>query len=373
MDILDQLQSELIGSGLNIIRMEAATKKAVVKLLNDLEKEITDQIASADVNGVTMTAYRRKRLEKLLADVQSVTKSAYRKAQATATSGMYDVVKAAAADTVDALNGMFGAKIATVSLNAAVLEKLVGETLIEAAPSKLWWERQPPDLMQRFSDQMRLGMAKGETVDQMIQRIRGVPARNGQLAKAGLMDVKRHQAAALVRTSMQTVANEARMTAYTQNRDLVKGLKWLATLDNRTTPICRELDGKTWAYTDDGDLEPVGHDLPFPGPTAHWNCRSTQIPWLKSWEELTADAGGDKELAKRLDDVPESTRASMNGQVPKSVTYNEWLKSIPEGEAKKALGTAANFRLWRDNKLEPSPDLAVNSSVNKGVLDLTSR
>ena len=23
---------------------------------------------------------------------------------------------------------------------------------------------------------------------------------------------------------------------------------------------------------------PIGHDIPFPGPVAHWNCTSTVVP-----------------------------------------------------------------------------------------------
>lgn len=88
------------------------------------------------------------------------------------------------------------------------------------------------------------------------------------------------------------------------------------------TAICRSLDGKVFA---------VGKG---PRPPAHWNCRSTTSPVLKSL----------KELGISTKDVPEGTRASMNGQVPKSVTYYQWLKSQPYETQVEALGrTRANL------------------------------
>ena len=56
----------------------------------------------------------------------------------------------------------------------------------------------------------------------------------------------------------------------------------MAVIDDATTPECLELDGKQWLLpqdTEDYDAYiPIGHDIPFPGPVAHWNCRSTIVP-----------------------------------------------------------------------------------------------
>jgi hypothetical protein len=70
------------------------------------------------------------------------------------------------------------------------------------------------------------------------------------------------------------------------------------------TPICQSRDGKVYPL-DSG-----------PRPPAHFRCRSTTAPVLKSWKEL-----GLKER-----DIPPGTRASMDGQVPEAETYQTWLK-----------------------------------------------
>lgn len=363
MGVLEQLQQEAVSAALDVVLMSAETARKVLKLLSSLENDIVHEIVVANVTGVQMTAYRRARLDELLKEVKALSAKVYRSAQKMVDQDMMDAARKVGKQSVELLNGVFGVSIAKASLPPSFLEKLVGDTLIEGAPSDEWWKRQPSQLMQKFADQMRIGMAKGETIDQLIQRVRGVPARNGQMAKAGIMAVQKHQAAALVRTSMQTVTNQTRLEAWRQNSDIVKGVLWVATLDDRTTPICRFLDSKGWVWGDNGELVPEGHDTPFPGPTAHWGCRSTQIPWTKSWAELTAEAGGDTELAAKLDMVPETNRASMNGPVPKSLSYNDWLKSLPESQAKKALGSKANYELWKAGKLVATPDLAAAATT----------
>jgi hypothetical protein len=56
---------------------------------------------------------------------------------------------------------------------------------------------------------------------------------------------------------------------------VVKGVEWVSTLDNRTTPICISRDGKIY---------PVGKG---PRPPAHINCRSVTAPVLEAIEGVT--------------------------------------------------------------------------------------
>ena len=79
---------------------------------------------------------------------------------------------------------------------------------------------------------------------------------------------------------------------------------------------CRVRDGLL--YSADGKHRPVGgHKVPWgAGPgRLHFNCRSVSVPVLKSWKELGIDA----------EELPASTRASMDGTVPADLTYGQWL------------------------------------------------
>ena len=64
------------------------------------------------------------------------------------------------------------------------------------------------------------------------------------------------------------------------------------------------------------------------------------IPVTKSW----------KELGINLKEAPAGTRASMNGQVPATMTYNDWLKKQPVGFQDDILGKAKG-QLYRKGGL----------------------
>lgn len=170
------------------------------------------------------------------------------------------------------------------------------------------------------------------------KRKRGEEGTKTNQYKDGFMYGKRRGAEALVRTSVQVVANEARLQTYENNDDIVKGIEWVSTLDARTSSTCRALDGLMW----DNERKPIGHSKKFVGVTAHWNCRSTQVPVLKSWKELGAK--------KKFKEITESTRASMDGQVSAKKNYEKWLKSKSESFQKEVLGKG-KWELWQKGEL----------------------
>ena len=72
----------------------------------------------------------------------------------------------------------------------------------------------------------------------------------------------------------------------------------------------------------------------------HFGCRSTSTPVLKSFRELGLD----------IDEVPESTRASLDGQVPQDTTFEGWLSRRTVGEQNENLGVG-RAKLWRDRDI----------------------
>jgi hypothetical protein len=60
------------------------------------------------------------------------------------------------------------------------------------------------------------------------------------------------------------------------------------------------------------------------------------VPVTKTWEELAKEAGGDSELAKKLDGIAEGERASMGGLVDAETTYREWMAEQKPKEAKES-------------------------------------
>jgi hypothetical protein len=92
-----------------------------------------------------------------------------------------------------------------------------------------------------------------------------------------------------------------------------------------------------------------------PKPPIHINCRCTLVPLLKSWEELGFEA----------DELDVETRASMDGQVPAKLTYDDWLAQQPPQVVHEALGKRKGDEFLASRQLG-SP-LAASEFVAKDV------
>ena len=175
------------------------------------------------------------------------------------------------------------------------------------------------DQAERFSQVVRQGLLTGEPTPAIAKRLIG-SLQFGEEAKtvrqliaAGgqATAVADNQVIALIRTSINQVANTASQQVYEANQDITPRYRYVATLDTRTSAICRALDGKEFAYGKG------------PMPPQHFNCRSTTVPII------------DPDI---LPPSTTATRASKDGQVPIDQSYGEWLSKQPRSVQADALG-----------------------------------
>lgn len=178
----------------------------------------------------------------------------------------------------------------------------------------------------QITQAVRIGIGQGESLDQIVRRIRGT--RAGRF-RDGVLEATTRHAETWARTAANHVSARAREETFRENDELVKGVRWVSTLDTRTSLICMDLDGDVFPL-DSGQR-----------PPAHPNCRSSVVPILKSWRELGIN----------LNEAPEGTRASMDGQVPEKQTYGEWLKGQPAEVQNEALGRE-RAKLFREGKIQ---------------------
>jgi SPP1 gp7 family putative phage head morphogenesis protein len=194
------------------------------------------------------------------------------------------------------------------------------------------------DQAERFSQVVRNGLLTGETTPSIAKRLMGrlersgerlifgeVATTTGQLRAAGVKSIiasggeltamADNQIMALVRTSINQVANSASMVVYEANQDVTKKYQYVATLDSLTSPICRALDGQEFPYGKG------------PTPPQHFNCRSKVVAVI-DYKGL-----GFPELESEFE-----TRASKGGQVPANTTYGQWLKDQPLKTQQDVLG-----------------------------------
>jgi hypothetical protein len=77
------------------------------------------------------------------------------------------------------------------------------------------------------------------------------------------------------------------------------------------------------------------------------------VPLVKSVGQLlggTKGAAVDRALARQVKKLPKATQASMDGQVAKAVTYEDWLLRKPATFLEEVLGPG-KYRLWNAGKI----------------------
>jgi len=173
---------------------------------------------------------------------------------------------------------------------------------------------------ERFGQVVRNGLLTGETTPQIARRLIGTlqfgddrSVKQVMAAGGELTTIPANQVMALVRTSINQVANSASQQVYEANQDITKKYRYVATLDIRTSAICAALDGREFEYGKG------------PMPPQHFNCRSTTVPII------------DPDI---LPPSTTATRASQDGQVPVNMSYGEWLAKQPKSVQAEALGAS---------------------------------
>jgi SPP1 gp7 family putative phage head morphogenesis protein len=141
-----------------------------------------------------------------------------------------------------------------------------------------------------------------------------------QLALSGgeLTKMANHQVVSIVRTSVNQVANEASNRVYESNQDITKKYKYVATLDSRTSAICRALDGRVFEYGKG------------PKPPQHFGCRSTIVP------EIDYEGLG-------FEPPRPGKRAAKGGLVDADTNYGQWLLDQGTARQQEVLGSKAPY------------------------------
>lgn len=179
---------------------------------------------------------------------------------------------------------------------------------------------------ERFSSSVRQALLTGETTQELSRKLRGTlefgeEAKTiKQLALSGGEATKMagHQVTSIVRTSINQVANAASQQVYEANQDITKKYRYVATLDSRTTAICRALDGREFEYGKG------------PTPPQHWSCRSTTVPVI-DYEGLG------------FEPPRPGKRAAKGGMVDADTNYGQWLLDQGTARQQEVLGNKAPY------------------------------
>ena len=159
----------------------------------------------------------------------------------------------------------------------------------------------------RLNQVVRTGLLGGQTTAEIVRDLVGDLQKDQKgslsklLAQGGAATKSANgQVMTIVRTTVNQVTNTASQAVYKANPDVTEEYRYVATLDSRTSPVCRDLDGQIFKYNEG------------PVPPQHFGCRSTTVAVInyKKWGFTPPPAG---------------KRASVDGPVPANTTYGKWL------------------------------------------------
>jgi hypothetical protein len=380
----------LLEHNVSMLRVEAEAKSRVLALLILMQKDVVSILANAP----EMSELGKLAKNAILRDSNAVIAEYYGKAALQVDlAGIAEVesmgVKRALATVLERAAGPASVKIRLgLSLPTEnYLQKLAIDVLIQGSPAKNWWLRQTQDTQFKLANEIRIGAAQGETNAQIIKRIvgqdatvrpataaeraatdtsakAGRPGADGKAtepgkpaapdvakpaAKAapdvvvepgtpGVMPLARKNAAAIVQTSIATVAAAARRATFKANADITNGIMQVSTLDGHTSLTCIAYSGATW----DLDYEPIGeNDLPYNGGVPrHFNCRSAEVAIMKTLREMGID----------MDEPDPGMRASSEGPISAKTTFADFLKLKGADYQNEVLG-AGRAELFRSGKM----------------------
>lgn len=349
-----QLADGYIENAVTLERISAGSNYAVQSIISRMAKDLRKDLVDVDPNGLTYDAWKAGRMQKLFQQFGETVQGAREDIETVLGEHLSDLSEHQMQFVLESINKAVGVELASTPIPAAELTKIVDTIAVGGTPLDVFWQRWDDKTNNKLQDQFRSGMLKEETDAQLVARMQSVA------------EVSSFDAAALVRTAVNAVANLARMATFEANDDSVKYIMQRSTLDMRTSEICMAYSGAMWE--NDEDHAPIGDSPDFDeGPPRHVNCRSYLVPVLKSWDEMTdLKTGGrpakDAESYYRtklgaegydneeINRIIQKAKAELKGDTPPDMSYEEWLATKSEQYQLSVLGPA-KYKLWKDGKL----------------------
>jgi SPP1 gp7 family putative phage head morphogenesis protein len=324
-------------------RLSSGVLRRLIRILDEADAEIVEKLRRR--GAVLEGSFTSERLAALLEAIRVINHDAHVIVGRELRTELREIARYEADHQVKLLQSAVPVRLHIVSPAVELLDAAVTSQPFQGRLLKEWVSELDGAKTRRLRDAIRLGVVQGETVDQIVRRVRGSKAQN---YADGVMQIGRRGAEAMVRTAVAHTTSAAREKLYEANTDIIASEQWVATLDTRTCKHCMALDGEKFE---------VGKGTKTP---AHIGCRCVRVPVVKGW----------RELGFNFDEIAPSTRASMNGQVSATETYDTWLRKQPAGVQDEALGPTRG-KLFR--KGEVKIDAFTNRQGDELTLDQLRR
>ena len=366
--------SALLRHQIYILQFSENVRKKIEVLLNKVEQDLEDKIFSR-LRGTTglSSPGQLKRMQVLSKILKNIRLKSWEKVNDVWLKELRDFAKSEPDFVSKIIVTTSPVVVETILPSPRLLETLVSSKPFQGRLLKDWIKLLQQEDLRRIEASIQIGMVQGESNREIARRIVGTARLKGS---DGVTEITRRQASSLTRTAVNFIANEARTAFFKANEDIIEGEQFVATLDSRTTAICRANDGKKFKLGEG------------PIPPLHFNCRSLRVPVLlgdalgdrpakpvtnqqlirefNSLNNLNVKSRKDlpKGMKSKFDDFSRKRIRELTGQIPATTTYQEWLKSQSKEFQEDVLGKtkAALFR---------NGNLKLDKFVNNNGTELT--
>lgn len=329
----DQFLEATINHMIGLERYKAQQVRQIMTLLNATEEDLRNQMIQRlnriiDAGGFDAGPATTRRLRELMKEIGAIREEGYLATGDLLRKQLTDLAAYEALWTTTTIANLLPVELSLAmptaeQLHAAVFSKPFNGHLFED-----WVTGMLPADLDRIERTISMGVVEGKPIDQMVREIVGTRAAG---YKDGILEMSRRGAEAVVRTAVNHTVSAAHDETYKANSDIITGVRWLSTLDGRTTLVCIKRDG---------EIYPLGSG---PRPPAHWNCRSTTVPCIDGIKIVATRpsyAGFGRKKAKEL-----------IGQEPGNITYEQWFAKQSVQFQDELLGPTRG-KLYRDGGLK---------------------
>lgn len=343
-----QVQDAIILSQVRALQAGNVLRAEIRQRLDTLRQELLGALASADPTSPVRLSTRNMRLDRFMKeDALPRIRQAYRTMDRASARDLTNLVMTNVEQLRTNINTLAGVPLLSAGVPSETVHLLVTTTPFPSVPTPTmasttapeWWARQATKVGQTVTDTLMTGVRREESLAQLVTRLRGTAKHH---FTDGVMAVAQRDAEALAQTALSMGVHQGRVALWDANAEVIKGIVHISTLDNRTSVVCTARSGAQYTVP---EHQPIGHTLPYlSGVPYHWKCRSTFNTIFHSYTDLLGAKGArfDQQLAA----LPEGTRASMDGQVPASLTFDAWLQRQPTRVQQRLLGTT-RLALWK--------------------------
>ena len=262
--------------------------------IEELKKALAQDPKNADLLAeIESGAYRARieRLEQLQTEVDHMMQEVFEQEKKVTTSHYVDLATNSYYREIYNVQRRVGFQFSFSAVDPQAVALLLESKWSGANYSQRIWKN-TKGVADDLKEQMLIGLLTGKGEEEMAREIANKYA-------AGAFEARR-----LVRTESNFISGQMQLAAYKECKS--EEYDFVATLDLRTSKICRELDGKTFKIKDGKPGVNMNPMHPF--------CRSTTMIHM------------DDELKKKLKRDAWDPEKKEWKKVPATMNYNEWYK-----------------------------------------------